>query len=124
MSNQEQSFPQSAQEADEQQNPSVSQEDLPNLDEEQLEAVTGAGWRSKLTKLIDCVSCNMTPPPSPRAPGPHPQTQQLLNTIDQQNAMGHLNWINSLHRSGSRNEGSVGSPPHTPPPGGPKIKKD
>src|SRR5689334_1394774 len=55
MSNQEQSFPQSAQEANEealQQNPSVSQEDLPALDEEQLEAVVGAGAIS--SKFAQC----------------------------------------------------------------------
>src|SRR5690242_20304100 len=97
MSNQEQSFPQSAQEADEQQNPSVSQEDLPILDEEQLGAVTGAGWRSKMDKVISCFSCNMTPPSTPRAPGPHPQTQQLGNFIDQ---LDHLN--NSIVRAHNR----------------------
>src|SRR5690348_16843975 len=46
MTNQENSFPQSAQEANEealQQYPSFVQEELPALDEEQLEEVTGAG---------------------------------------------------------------------------------
>ena len=46
MTNQENSFPQSAQEANEEalpQKPSSTQENLPTLDEEQLEAVVGAG---------------------------------------------------------------------------------
>src|SRR5690348_8451426 len=51
MTNQENSFPQSAQEANEEalpQKPSSTQENLPTLDEEQLEAVAGGGCFSCL----------------------------------------------------------------------------